>query len=81
MNKLKKSIGILGVATALALGGTVVSATPFAPATQKAEAASYTSCYWAMDGGYYCYRYACAYFEKVALGCRDGWVLRSRWYA
>ncbi|QED11495.1 membrane protein [Arthrobacter phage Qui] len=33
----------------------------------------YVSCYWAMNGYYYCWRYSCTYFEKVALGCYDGW--------
>jgi hypothetical protein len=33
----------------------------------------YVSCYWAMNGYQYCWRYSCTYFEKVALGCYDGW--------
>jgi hypothetical protein len=33
----------------------------------------YVSCYWAMNGYYYCWRYGCTYFEKVALGCYEGW--------
>ncbi|UVK62823.1 membrane protein [Arthrobacter phage Uzumaki] len=71
---MKKLLALLGIAALLALGGTALSATPAAPVTHKAQAASYTSCYWAMNGGYYCYRYGCTYFEKVALGCFNGYV-------
>jgi len=42
----------------------------------------YVSCYRAMDGSVYCWRYACTFFETVALGCRDGWYrTSSTWYA
>jgi hypothetical protein len=41
----------------------------------------YVSCYLAMDGATYCWRYACTYFEKVVLGCRDGWYRVTIWYA
>lgn len=33
----------------------------------------YVSCYWAMNGYQYCWRYSCTYFEKTVLGCYDGW--------
>jgi len=71
---MKKLLAILGSSALLAFGATAVSGTPVAPVVQKAEAASYTSCYWAMNGGYYCYRYGCTYFERVALGCYEGYV-------
>ena len=42
----------------------------------------YVSCYRAMDGSVWCWRYACTYFETVVLGCRDGWYRASTtWYA
>lgn len=41
----------------------------------------YVSCYLAMNGATYCWRYACTYFEKVALGCYDGWYRTTMWYA
>jgi len=33
-------------------------------------------CYWSgiSTRSYYCYRYACTYFERVAWGCYDGYV-------
>ena len=41
----------------------------------------YVSCYWAMNGAQYCWRYSCTYFERVALGCYDGWYRTTLWYA
>lgn len=41
----------------------------------------YVSCYWAMNGAKYCWRYSCTYFERVALGCYDGWYRVTIWYA
>lgn len=43
-------------------------------------AAYYTSCYWAINGGYYCWRYGCTYFERFYLKC-DTYVLMSIWRA
>lgn len=33
-------------------------------------------CYWSgiSTRSYYCYRYGCTYFERVAWGCYDGYV-------
>lgn len=33
-------------------------------------------CYWSglTQRNYYCYRYGCTYFEKIAWGCYDGYV-------
>ena len=31
-------------------------------------------CYWAMNGGYYCYRYGCTNFERWFYNCYDGYV-------
>lgn len=34
-------------------------------------------CYWRSgitSSSYYCYRYGCTYFERVAWGCYDGYV-------
>ena len=31
-------------------------------------------CYWAMNGGYYCYRYGCTNFEIWLQGCYNGYV-------
>ena len=81
MIKLKKAIGILGVASALALGGTAFSATPAAPVVEKAHASYYNSCYLAMDGSRWCWRTGCTFFETIAYGCRDGWVRTNTWYA
>lgn len=33
-----------------------------------------TYCYWAMNGGYYCYRYGCTNFEIWLQGCYNGYV-------
>lgn len=71
---MKKLLSILGLSAAIAVGGTVCSVTPIVPTIEKAEAASYLGCYWAMNGGYYCYRYACTNFDRVALGCYDGYI-------
>lgn len=79
---MKKALMALVTSVALAVACTFLSVTPVAIATPKAEAASYTSCYMAMDGSTWCYRYGCSWFETVALGCRDGWVRTSTtWYA
>jgi hypothetical protein len=34
-------------------------------------------CYWAMNGGYYCYRYGCTQFEIWLQGCYDGYVRQN----
>lgn len=82
MNKFKKTLSALGLASALALGGTALSATPAAPVIEKAQAASYTSCYLSMDGRTWCYRYGLTWFERYVLGYRDGWVpMTPYWYA
>lgn len=31
-------------------------------------------CYWAMNGGYYCYRYACTDWERWFYNCYNGYV-------
>lgn len=77
---MKKLIRNVSLAAALALGAAAIGGTPLAPSTPKAEAASYTSCYKAMDGRTWCWRYACTYFERVALGCYDGWVPTTTLY-
>ena len=41
----------------------------------------YVSCYLAMDGATYCWRYACTFYERVVLGCYNGWYRTSIWYA
>lgn len=40
------------------------------------------SCYLAMDGSTWCYRYSCTTWEYWMLGCRDGWFRYSNyWWA
>lgn len=41
----------------------------------------YVSCYWAMNGARYCWRYGCSFYERVVLGCYDGWYRTTGWYA
>jgi hypothetical protein len=41
----------------------------------------YVSCYWAMDGAKYCWRYGCSFYERVMLGCYTGWQRVTGWYA
>lgn len=41
----------------------------------------YVSCYWAMDGARYCWRYGCSFYERVVLGCYNGWYRTTSWYA
>lgn len=79
---MKKLLAILGMSSALALGGVAYSATPSSP-VQKAEAAvSIGSCYWAMDGTYWCYRSGCSYMDWRLYGCYNGWIKVKRpWYA
>lgn len=78
---MKKALAILGMAATLALGGLAVEATPLAPAPQSAHAALYVSCYIAMDGGYWCWRYGCTAREEMA-GCYTGWYYRGNvWYS
>lgn len=77
--QMKKALITLVAAVTLTFGGIGVSATPFAP-VQKAEAASYVSCYTAMNGERWCYRYACSAREEMA-GCYNGWVRTNYWYA
>lgn len=81
MNKLTKSIGILGAAAALALGSTALSATPVSLTTSKAEAATLTKCFTAMNGERWCYQSNCNWWEYTFNGCRDGWVRTNTWYA
>jgi hypothetical protein len=72
---MKRIIKTLVLATVLALAGAVTTA----PA--PAQAASYVSCYVAMNGNTWCYRYACSAREEMA-GCYEGWVLvRNSWWA
>jgi hypothetical protein len=78
--RLKSALVTVGVAGLLAVGGAALPATPLAPA-QPAEAAMYTSCYTAMNGTRWCYRYACTAREEMS-GCYEGWVrMNSVWYA
>jgi hypothetical protein len=84
VNKLKKSLSILGAASALALGGAVLSGTPAAPVKpQAAQAAvTFTGCYWALDGTYWCHRNGCTYMDWRLYGCYNGLVKVNRpWYA
>lgn len=43
----------------------------------------YVSCYYAVDGWYWCWRYACTSWEYWLQGCRDGWyrAYQRVWYA
>jgi len=79
MIKFKKAIATLSVASALALGVTLGSATPFSPSTSKAEAVTYTKCYTAMNGERWCYQSNCNWWEYTFNGCRDGWVRSNVW--
>jgi hypothetical protein len=63
---MKKLLLSIGLACALAFGVLGFSATPFAPATQKAQAVSWTNCYWGMDGFQYCYK-RCSQWEIIVL--------------
>lgn len=79
---MKKKLTILLAALALVVGGTFLSATPMAlTSPPKAEASYLNSCYRAMDGSRWCWRTGCTAFEYWALGCRDGWVRSTVWYA
>jgi len=79
---MKKAFLALVASVALAIGCTFLSATPVAPVTSKAKAYSTTSCYRAIDGSIWCWKYGCSWFETVALGCHDGWFRASTtWYA
>lgn len=77
MRGLARKLRAVAAALALALGGTAVAAVAVAPA---AQASTYTNCYVAMDGKYYCYRY-CTFYEYANWGCRNGWVYWNTWYA
>lgn len=82
MVKFKKFIATVMVAVGVTLGGLAFSATPAAPVIQKAQAASYVSCYKSMFGDTWCWRYNCTWFEQYALGCYTGWVrTNSTWWA
>lgn len=73
---MKKTLATLAAAGLLAITMTALP-TQAAPA----QAASYTSCYVAMNGKMWCYRYACTPREEMA-GCYEGWVYRGNvWYA
>ncbi|MFJ4286429.1 hypothetical protein ACIPY0_12360 [Paenarthrobacter nicotinovorans] len=72
---MKKFLATLGAGAFLAIG---VTALPMN--AQPAQAASYTSCYVAMNGSTWCYRYACTAREEMA-GCYEGWVRRNVWAA
>jgi hypothetical protein len=79
---MKKALATLGVAAALALGGTALSGTPVAP-VQKAEAVvTFTGCYRALNGTYWCHRNGCTYMDWRLYGCYNGLVKVNRpWYA
>ncbi|BCW47953.1 hypothetical protein [Arthrobacter sp. StoSoilB13] len=71
----KRALATLAAASLLTLS---LAATQ--PA-QPAEAAMYTSCYTAMNGSRWCYRYACTAREEMS-GCYEGWVrMNGVWYA
>jgi hypothetical protein len=72
---IRKTLSTLTAAGVLALGFAALPTT-----TQPAQAASYTSCYVAMNGQTWCYRYACTAREEMA-GCYEGWVRRNVWAA
>jgi len=78
---MKKVMLSFAVAVVLTLGLVGFSATPFATATQKAEAVTYSHCYRAINGERWCYRMNCTFFETLAYGCRDGWVRYNVWYS
>jgi hypothetical protein len=78
---MKKALASLGFAAALAFGGTVLSATPFTPAPQAAEASTLSQCFVAMNGQRWCYKSNCNWLEYTFNNCRDGWVMTNVWYA
>jgi hypothetical protein len=79
---MKKVIAIVSMGFALAIGGLGLSATPFTPAPQAAQAVSYRDCAMGMNGRQVCYQYNCNWWEYTFNGCRDGWVYMGNvWYA
>lgn len=65
----------------LAAAATLATAIAITTPAQPAQAALYTSCYTAMNGERWCYRYACTAREEMA-GCYQGWVrVNAYWYA
>lgn len=81
MNRIRKALGMFGAAAALTLAGTALSATPVSLATPKAQAATYSKCFTAMNGEHWCYQSGCNFYEYWAKGCRDRWVRTNTWYA
>jgi hypothetical protein len=77
---MKKLLATFALAATLAIGGTALSATPASLTTPKAEAATYSQCFTAMNGERWCYRTGCTFWEWAG-GCRDGWVRTNTWYA
>jgi len=73
-HKVKRTLATLAAAATLATGIAITSP------PQPAQAASYTSCYVAMNGSTWCYRYACTAREEMS-GCYEGWVRRNVWSA
>lgn len=75
--------GVISVAgVAIASPETSISTAVASPTRVNIPTWLYVSCFRSMNGEYWCYRYACTYFEKVALGCRDGWYrVSSTWRA
>jgi hypothetical protein len=63
---------------------TPVTSVPSAPMVNGGvkPAWLYVSCYLAMNGERWCWRYGCTFFETVAMGCYTGWYRTySPWYA
>jgi hypothetical protein len=60
---------------------TSLSAAVAAPTRVSTPTWLYVSCYLAMDGATYCWRYACTFYERVVMGCYNGWYRTSIWYA
>lgn len=78
---MKKTLAIIGASFALAIGGMGLSATPFTPAVESAQAVTYSNCFTAMNGERWCYQSNCNWWEYTFNGCRDGWVKSNTWYA
>lgn len=72
---IRKTLTTLTAAAVLAIGFTALPSQ-----AQPAQAAAYTSCFVAMNGESWCYRYACTAREEMA-GCYEGWVRRNVWNA
>ena len=73
---MMKALRTVGMAAGLALAGTGVAAVAAAPA---AQAYTWTNCFQAMNGRYYCYK-QCT-FAEWQNGCDNGWYYWNIWNA